>query len=176
MVIQGVSVSFFDGVIVKLQDVLHSDVDAMESQASQLIHAALEQSPTSIADSKRAKSNKNLSMHSLTSSKNSAASSVHQYHFHGLASTQTQSYSDNEEDKGLIPNEGSQKENFESAKRNNGKDRQWTLPSPDWGPSPPQKSSSKDNTAKTEQSGPSRRPTKVYIERFVHPCHFLNLS
>ncbi|EKM82613.1 hypothetical protein AGABI1DRAFT_104539 [Agaricus bisporus var. burnettii JB137-S8] len=138
-----------------------SDVDAMESQASQLIHAALEQSPTSIADSKRAKSNKNLSVHSLTSSKNSAASSVHQYHFHGLASTQTQSHSDNEEDKGLIPNEGSQKENFESAKRNNGKDRQWTLPSPDWGPSPPQKSSSKDNTAKAEQSGTSRRPTKA---------------
>jgi hypothetical protein len=77
-----------------------------------------------------------------------------------LASTQTQSYSDNEEAIAIVPNEGSQKENFEMAENNYGKDGQ--LPSPDCHTPSPQNFSSKDKTVKAGQSGTAERSTKVY--------------
>ncbi len=121
--------------------VTRSDVEADESQATQLIHAVLERSPES--SERRGEivgSNKDSSNESYPSSKDSATTSVHQYHFHGLAMTQTQPCDEEDSDNsGVLPDEGSQKENFRAVAPGGkiAKDIKWGMPSPDSRPPSP---------------------------------------
>lgn len=143
-----------------------SDVDAEESQATQLIHAALEQSPEPSED--RIKGgvmvpNKDNSIESFPSSRNSATTSVHHYHFHGLAATQTQTQLCDDEDSansGMVLSEGSQKENLGTT-GTTGRDIKWGMPSPDSRPSSPHGLAVKDNVTMDRRPGTPGRATKV---------------
>lgn len=142
--------SAFDGSL--------SDVDADESQATQLIQAALEKSPEpseSRGRSTTTAQNGDTSIDSFPSSKNSGANPIRQYHFHGLAATQTDTQLDDDENdanSGLVPSEGSQKENLGAAAGKTGKDIKWGMPSPDSQSSSPHRLSIKDNVTMGERS------------------------
>lgn len=120
---------------------LVSDPDS--SQATQMIQELLERdsSPSKRNDSRSSAlktqnhHSKEVSSDSLPSSRTSH--SIPQYHFHGLASTQTQSQHYGEDDE---PEEGSQKENIGAMKP--------SKESPPLRPSSPQASSSRNVAAK----------------------------
>lgn len=160
---------FLVHALLDLERATLSDVDEEESQATQLIHAALEQSPKPSEGRDKSGimgSNKDASIQSFRSSKNSTATPAYQYHFHGLASTQTQTQPYDEEDSvdsGLMPNEDSQKENMGATGGKNGKDIRWGMPSPDSRPSSPHRLAAKDNVATAGRSGTPGRLTKVPI-------------
>jgi len=109
--------------------------DPNESQATQLLNDLLQNQTDSSRKQSDARSLKSRSVHSNEISSDSLPSPRHsdslpQYHFHGLAATQTQSqhYEQQQE-----VNEGSQKENIEAQR--SGKDAER--------PSPPVGSTSK---------------------------------
>lgn len=123
-------------------------MDAEESQATQLIHAALERTPEPSGSRGRSDANmysKDISNDSFPSSKNSAANSTRQYQFHGLVATQIDSQLIDDGDSAMLPGEGSQKENFDTAGGKAGNDMKWGMPSPDSRPSSPHGLSVKDN-------------------------------
>ncbi|KXN86904.1 DNA repair protein rhp9 [Leucoagaricus sp. SymC.cos] len=133
-----------------------SEMETEESQATQLIHAALEKSPEPSGHRSRSgvsTYNKDISVDSFPSSKNSS-NSVRQYHFHGLAATQTDTQvNDDEEGSGLGGGEGSQKENFRVTGVKTGKDIKWGMPSPDSRSSSPHGLAVKDSVKTIGRSG-----------------------
>lgn len=98
---------------------LSSDPDS--SQATRMVQDLLEHdiSPTKSTTSHnhrlKAQTNHSIDISSDSLPSSRASHSIPQYHFHGLASTQTQSQHYEEEDE---PQEGSQKENIGAAKVN----------------------------------------------------------
>lgn len=102
--------------------------DPNESQATQLLHELLDNDTNS---SKRLNDSRDPSLKSRPAYSNDVSSdsspsrhsnSIPQYHFHGLASTQTQTQH-YEEEQGV--NEGSQKENFGALNKDDGQIRPW---------------------------------------------------
>lgn len=155
--------------LLEHERVIRSDVEADESQATQLIHAVLERSPDSSEVQSRGEalaSNKDSSIESYPSSKNSATASVHQYHFHGLAMTQTQTQLFDEEDSGSggnLSREGLQKENRAAPDGKTGKGIKWGMPSPDSRPPSPHGSVVEEKVAIGGRKGTVTNHTKVRV-------------
>ena len=150
--------------------------DPNESQATQLIQELLEPDTDSSrkpSDARSSALKSQLPANEISSdslpSRNS--NSLPQYHFHGLASTQTQSqhYDDEEE-----PNNGSQKENIGTTSRSS-KDSGRSLPSPVSRPTSPHASSSKNVHVKAVPSDNRAGSLPVpKVRVFPSVCQFLS--
>jgi len=142
-------------------------MDAKESQATQLIQAALEKLPEpSERQGGNASSvhNSVISIDSFPSSKNSGVNAGFQYHFHGLAETQTDTQLDgeNEGDSGFtVKTVGSQKENFATVSEKPGKDTNQDMSSANLRPYSPHGLSIKDNVTIDERAGGQGHASKV---------------
>jgi len=142
-------------------------MDAKESQATQLIQAALEKLPEpSERQGGNASSvhNSVISIDSFPSSKNSGINAGFQYHFHGLAETQTDTQLDdeNEGDSGFtVKTVGSQKENFATVSEKPGKDTNQDMSSANLRPYSPHGLSIKDNVTIDERAGGQGHASKV---------------
>lgn len=154
-------------MLLDLGRVICSDMDAKESQATQLIQAALEKLPEpSERQGGNASSvhNSVISIDSFPSSKNSGVNAGFQYHFHGLAETQTDTQLDdeNEGDSGFtVKTVGSQKEKFATVSEKPGKDTNQDMSSANLQPYSPHGLSIKDNVTIDERAGGQGHASKV---------------
>jgi len=152
-------------VLLDLGRAICSDMDAKESQATQLTQAALEKLPEPSERQGRnttSVQNSVISIDSFPSSKNSGVNSVLQYDLHGLAGTDTQLDDEDEGESALTAKtEGSQKENFATASEKSGKDINQDVPSTNSRPYSPHGLSIKDNMAIDGRAGRASKVSKV---------------
>lgn len=153
-------------MLLDLGRAICSDMDAKESQATQLIQAALKKLPEpSERQGGNASSvhNSVISIDSFSSSKNSGVNAGFQYHFHGLAGTQidTQLDDENEGDSGFTAKTGSsQKENFATVSEKPSKDTNQDMSSANLRPYSPHGLSIKDNVTIDGRAGGEGRASK----------------
>lgn len=154
-------------MLLDLRRAIYSDLDAKESQATQLIQAALEKLPEpSERQGRNASSNNSvISIDSSPSAKNSGVNSGFQYHFHGLAGTQTGTQLNDDENEGdsgfTAKTQGSQKENFATASEKPGKDINQDMSSASSRPYSPHGLSIKDNVTIDGRAGGQGRTSKM---------------